>query len=110
MFIIEKTISIIVIITDLVRTCCNDQIHKTTCTGLLLAFVKIIVTTANPVCMKNNKVKCNMKDEVNMMRDEIDMLRHEIRKITSKKKRRNENFRKRLGIFQENEMYDRQQA
>ena len=37
------------------------------------------------------------------------MLRHEIRKITSKKNRRNENFRKRLGIIQENEMYDIQQ-
>ena len=53
MFIIEKTISIIVIISDLIRTCCNDQIHKTTCTGLLLTFVRIVVTTANPVCMKN---------------------------------------------------------
>ena len=44
-----------------------------------------------------------------MMREEINMLRHEIRKITSKRKKRNENFKRRLGIIQENEMYDRQQ-
>ena len=110
MFIIEKTISIIVIIADLTRTCCNDQIHITTCTGLLLTFIRIVNTTANPVCVKNNNAKCTMQDEINMMRDEIDMLRNEIRKITSKKKRRNEKIRKRLGIIQENEMYDRQQA
>ena len=29
--------------------------------------------------------------------------------MTSRRKKRNENFRRRLGIIQENEMYDRQQ-
>ena len=68
--------------------------------------MKIVITIANPVCVKNN----NEKHMILEMQDEINMLRNEIRKITSKKKRRNEKFRRRLGIIQENEMYDRQQA
>ena len=67
MFIIEKTIAIIVTISDLINTCCNDQIHKTTCTGLLLTFLRIITTTANPVCIKNNNEKqmiLDMQDEI----------------------------------------------
>ena len=56
---------------------------------------------------------CKEQQEKQMileMQDEINILRNEIRKITNKKKRRNEKFRRRLGIIQENEMYDRQQA
>ena len=68
--------------------------------------MRIIITTANPVCVKNN----NEKQMILEMQDEINILRNEIRKITNKKKRRNEKFRRRLGIIQENEMYDRQQA
>ena len=67
MFIIEKTIAIIVTISDLINTCCNDQIHKTTCTGLLLTFIRIIITTANHVCIKNNNEKqmiLDMQDEI----------------------------------------------
>ena len=104
MFNIEKSIAIIVTLSDLINTCCNDQMHKTTCTGLLLTFIRIIITTANPVCVKNN----NEKQMILEMQDEINILRNEIRKITNKKKRRNEKFRRRLGIIQENEMYDRQ--
>ena len=44
-----------------------------------------------------------------MMREEINMLKHEIKKMTSKRKKRNENFRRRLGIIQENELFERQQ-
>ena len=109
MFIIEKTISVIIILSDLVRTCCNDRIHETTCMGLLLTIVKIIITTANPICIKSNDMKPNMQHEVNMMKEEINMLKHEIKKMTSKRKKRNENFRRRLGIIQENEMFERQQ-
>ena len=53
MFIIEKTIAIIVTILDLINTCCNDQIQQVTCTGLFLMCMKIIITAANPMCRKN---------------------------------------------------------
>ena len=41
MFIIEKTIAIFVIISDHINT--------------MIKFMRIIITTANPVCVKNNK-------------------------------------------------------
>ena len=109
MFIIEKTISLIMILLDLIRTCFNDRIHETTCTGLLLTIMKIIVVTANPICIKNNNGKPNLQHEVNMMREEINMLKQEIKRMTSRRKRRNEDFRRRLGIIQENELFERQQ-
>ena len=87
MFIIEKSIAIIVTISDLINTFCNDQIHKTTCTGLLLMFIRVIIITANPICMKTTNERQMILD----MQDEISTLKSKVRRITDKKKRRNEN-------------------
>ena len=82
MFIIEKTIAITVTILDLINTCCNDQIHQITCAGLFLMCIKVIITTANPMCRKN----INEKHMLLNMQNEIDALKNEIHRITSKKK------------------------
>ena len=74
-----------------------------------MTIMKIIVITANPICIKNNDGKPNLQHEVNMMREEINMLKQEIKRMTSRRKRRNEDFRRRLGIIQENELFERQQ-
>ena len=53
MFIIEKAITIIVAILDLVNTCCEDPIHQMTCAVLFLMCIRIIIATAGPMSRKH---------------------------------------------------------
>ena len=88
MFIIEKAITIIVAILDLVNACCEDPIHQMTCAGLFLMCIRVVFAKAGPMCRKH----INKGDMLLYKQSKIDALKNELHRIVNGKKEESEEF------------------
>ena len=104
MFIIEKAITIIVAILDLVNAYCEDPIHQMTCAGLFLMCIRVIIVTAGPMCRKN----INKRHMLLYKQNRIDALKNELHRIANGKKEESEEFQERLDDVLQTKMYERQ--
>ena len=104
MFIIEKAITIIVAILDLVNACCEDPIHQMTCAGLFLMCIRVVFAKAGPMCRKH----INKGDMLLYKQSKIDELKNELHRIANGKKEESEEFQERLHDVLRTKMYDKQ--
>ena len=87
MFIIEKAITIIVAILDLVNTCCEDPIHQMTCAVLFLMCIRIIIATAGPMSRKHiNKGHTSKVKLMNWRMNYIELQMERRKKVRNFKK------------------------